>query len=393
MKRPERIGELLFLYTRKKLSSAKEKELSAWRDASPRNEALFQKETDPEHIRKEMSILFEAEAKAFEKFKQHHPGVQETKPKTIHSRIFYITRIAASVVTLLFLGLNLFSPATKNLEPGGYEVELVSFGKISAMLSDFRRGYLDSYAGIKIVEKPTGEVVCLVSSDTTKLKSKYYTLITPLGGMISIKFPDSTTVWLNTQSTIKYPANFSQDSIVVTIEGEAYFEQAPQSKYNYYINTDSVQITPSVATLNIHNYLEEPMLITFVKGSAKVHKKQKNTGTNSSDISISGAGYLKLAANNKPENLKQEFVPTQDLEEMVAWKNGRMLFHNASIQRIMNEISRWYNAEVVFEGTIPEKTFNLDLPRDAKFTKVVDALRQQGVYLTSKKKTITVTFK
>ena len=392
MSSPEKIGELLFRYTRGKLSSAKKKELSAWRNASTKNEAIFQKETDAEHIRKEISILFEAEARAFEKFKLLHPGVREIKPKTVRSRIFYMSKIAASLVTLVFVTIYIFQPPPKYLEPGGYEVKLVSWGKISAVLSDFQRGWLAGTANIELVEKPNGELICRVSSDTSKEKSKYYTLKTPLAGMMSIKFPDSTTLWLNAQSTIKYPANFSQDSIVVTIDGEAYFEQAPLSKYKYYINTDSIQITPSGARFNIHDYPEEPGFITLINGSAKVHVKQKNTGADSSDISISGTGYMKFEVNNMSANLKPEFVPTEDVLDMIAWKNGRILFHNASIQRIMNEISRWYNAEVVFEGTIPEKTFNLDLPRDAKFPKVVDALRQQGVHITTKKRRVTVSF-
>ena len=392
MSSPERIGELLFRYTRKKLSKSENDELLAWRNSSPKREELFKKETDPEHLRREMSILFESEARAYQKFQQRHPEVIELKPRRTHSRLFYITRIAAAVFTVFVLGAIFFSPATKNLEPGSYRAELVSFGSISGQLSDMRRGFLDGYSGIKIVDRSDGKIVCIVPNKTKDPKSKYYTLVTPIGGMLWITFPDNTAIWLNAGSEITYPANFSQDSIVIKIDGEAYFELAPQSKFSYYIQTDSIMVKPMEAHFDIRAYPQEPLTLTLLKGNAKVHMNQKYSGVDSSDLSVSEGGYVSVEGNIMTTNQKSAPASTNDLQDVIAWKNDRTIYHNAPIQRIMSDIARWYNAEVIYEGNIPDKLFNLDLPRNAKFPLVEDALRRQGVHFKVKKRTVTINF-
>jgi transmembrane sensor len=392
MNRAERIGKLMFRYTRSELSNKEKAELLAWRNASSNNEALFQKETDPEHIRKEMTLLFDAEARAFEKFKQLHPGVQEPKPKIIHSRVYYITRIAASAILILGLAYLLVPVSSHELEPGSYQAGLVTLGKASYVLNDINRGFLTGRAGIRIREQANGELLYIAPNDSGDPKDKFNTLFTPRGGMFSLRLPDGTMVWLNAGSKITYPANFSQDSILVTIEGEAYFEVAPQHKSGYFIRIDSVQIKTPGAHMNIRSYAGEPPLITLTQGIANVRMNRKFPDADSSEVLLHLPGQVKITPDEIIKNFNPEVLTVENISDVVAWKNGRISFHNAPIQKIMNDIARWYDAEVIYAGHIPDRGFNLDLPRDAKFRKVEDALHAQGAYLTVKKRTITVSF-
>ena len=392
----ERIGELLFKYTRKELSRAETEELSAWRKSTPKNEALFQKETDPEHIRNEMKILYEAEARAYEKFLQLHPEAPETpgfKPKTIISRIWYISKIAASAILTLGTGLYFLAiglaPA---LQPGTYQANLVSIDNVEYALNDFERGYLVKRAGIDVEEKANGVLLYIIPNDSTRLKDKYVKLSTPRRGMFSMRLPDGTMVWLNADSKISYPANFSQDSILITIQGEAYFEVVPHTKVRYCIQSDSLQINTTGAHINISCYSGEPTLVSLTQGSAKVRTRSKNISTDSSEVLLSLADRSTVTMNQLESKEKKDSLTGEDLQDVVAWKNWRISFHNAPIQKIMNEIARWYDAKVIYAGDIPGKGFNLDLPRDSKFSSIVNALHQQGVHITTEKKNVTVSF-
>jgi ferric-dicitrate binding protein FerR (iron transport regulator) len=43
-------------------------------------------------------------------------------------------------------------------------------------------------------------------------------------------------------------------------------------------------------------------------------------------------------------------VKRVNVEETVAWKNGWFVFHHESIQNIMKLATRWYDAEVEYQG-------------------------------------------
>ena len=50
------------------------------------------------------------------------------------------------------------------------------------------------------------------------------------------------------------------------------------------------------------------------------------------------------------------------------------------IHEIMNSLSRWYDAGIVYSGTIPTKGFDLNLSRDAGIKEVLEVLRKQGLH-------------
>lgn len=62
-------------------------------------------------------------------------------------------------------------------------------------------------------------------SDSTANKEKniYNTLYVPAGKKFSICLADGTQVFLNSQSTIKYPVTFTENTREVLLSGQAYF--------------------------------------------------------------------------------------------------------------------------------------------------------------------------
>src|SRR5450432_3201185 len=98
MTNPERIGNLLYRYTRKELSGKEEAELSAWRGLSPRNEDLFLTATDQEHIRLQVGQMFEERDYVFQKLREEYPPFEKYKPQKPKTRLYRMTRIAAACV-------------------------------------------------------------------------------------------------------------------------------------------------------------------------------------------------------------------------------------------------------------------------------------------------------
>ena len=47
----------------------------------------------------------------------------------------------------------------------------------------------------------------------------------------------------------------------------------------------------------------------------------------------------------------------------MAWKNGLFNFEGAELQSVMQQLARWYDVEIVYEGKIPVKYFEGKMDR------------------------------
>jgi transmembrane sensor len=278
--------------------------------------------------------------------------------------------------------------------PGSYKAELISSGAISQALNDFVRGFNAGKAGIKIEKKENGELVYIAPDYPHAAKDKYYEVITPRGGQFSIQFPDGTIAWLNAESSIKYPANFSQDSINMIVEGEVYFEVAQNTKHLYTVSlpstvnrqpstNKSLLIKTSNAHFDIENYHDVDSGITLFEGVATVEADFVGSKDIASEIVHPGE-------EAKIFTTRIIVAMVQNENEITAWKNGMTTYHKAPIQMIMSDISRWYDVDVEYMGKIPDKTFNLNMPRDTNLKELLAVLREQGIHLNLHAGKVTV---
>jgi ferric-dicitrate binding protein FerR (iron transport regulator) len=66
-----------------------------------------------------------------------------------------------------------------------------------------------------------------------------------------------------------------------------------------------------------------------------------------------GLDSLTLAPGEQCEVDKQTGLLTvkeADLVTTLAWKNGEFVFKNVTLENMINELSRWYDMEVVYES-------------------------------------------
>ena len=81
-----------------------------------------------------------------------------------------------------------------------------------------------------------------------------------------------------------------------------------------------------------------------------------------------------------------------DIEEVMAWKNGKFYFGDAmDIVSIMRQVSRWYDVEVEYKGTVSEHIGGT-ISRDVNVSKVFEMLEMTGsvkFQVNGKKVTVT----
>jgi len=167
----------------------------------------------------------------------------------------------------------------------------------------------------------------------------YNTISTPRGGQYLVILPDGTKVGLNATSYGRFPVAFTGGRRVVEIAGEAYFEVARDPAMPFIAKVRDMTVEVLGTHFNIMAYGEEQKIATtLLEGSVKVSR--------GSDKHMIVPGQQAVWTEYGTFNLKSDV----DMEEVVAWKNGKFHFNNADIRTIMRQIARWYDVDVEFEN-------------------------------------------
>jgi transmembrane sensor len=395
MKHSERIGMLMFRYIRDELSFEETQELDEWRALAPENEQLFQDETNPANIRNMIKEMYEDKDVIFQKIRKRYPELNEKSSATAKIRMI---SIAATVLITVGISIYFFlhniskkdkviektAIAGKSITPGGNHAILTLANGSSILLESAQTGIVRDEGSSIIIKKDSGQLEYSKNAKTLTNDLGYNTLRTPRGGQYILVLPDGSKVWLNAASSIKYPSSFTDNVRKVELEGEAYFEVAkiisPSTNKRLPFIVSMIG-KPDIEVLgthfNIMAYNDEPFITTtLLEGSVQIGSVVLNPGQ-------------QARISNSEASVK--VTSDVDVNAVVAWKNGKTSFKDASIQTIMRAISRWYDVDVTYKGVIPDKRFKGGLPRNTDLSELLNVLEQNGIHFNVTGKNIIVT--
>jgi ferric-dicitrate binding protein FerR (iron transport regulator) len=204
-------------------------------------------------------------------------------------------------------------------------------------------------------------------------KQKYNTLKVPRGGEYFVLLSDSTKVWLNSETILRYPVEFIGGERIVNLEGEAYFE-VKQNRKPFKVIADEQVVEVLGTSFNISSYKNDSLIFTtLVEGKVNVFLKENPTIKQT--LLPNYQSYL-----YKNENMIS--VREVDPFPYIAWKEGRFHFKNKSLNEIMHTLSRWYAVDFIFEDeNLASLKFTGDVKRYENLDKIL-ALIQQTNELT-----------
>lgn len=290
-------------------------------------------------------------------------------------------RVAAAAAVLMFLSAGLYfmfngtnrSNAVvykTDIKPGANKAILTLASGKTIVLTGAKNGELANEGNAVISKAANGEVVYNIN-DTANVKTlAYNTMTTPRSGQYHLVLADGTNVWLNAESSIKYPTVFSGSERKVEITGEAYFEVAHNAAKPFRVVTNGQVVEVLGTHFNVNAYTDEPIVkTTLLEGSVKV--------TQNENMAMLIPGQ-QAQVNRNADNAIQ-VIEHADTDEATAWKNGLFQFNKASIESIMRQASRWYNVEVSYDNNKkPVKTFTGNISRNSNLSQLLQILSYTG---------------
>ncbi len=171
------------------------------------------------------------------------------------------------------------------------------------------------------------------SAETTS----WNTLEIPASLDYKITLSDGTEVWMNSSSSLRFPFKFKGSTREVYLRGEAYFKVASDKKHPFIVHTKATEVKVLGTEFNINAYSAEV-------ATSLVHGKVQT--------SANGKG-IELKPGMEAIYIADKGFATRsfDAELVTSWMSGVYNFEDARLETIAKVIPRWFDVEVVFDGS------------------------------------------
>ncbi|WP_207515359.1 FecR family protein [Longitalea luteola] len=275
-------------------------------------------------------------------------------------------------------------PEIKPVTPGGNKALLTLADGSVIVLDSAANGTLSQQGKTIVLKKQDGQLEYRSGNNGNQDVVAWNTISTPRGGQYQVVLPDGTKVWLNAVSSLRFPAGFTGTERVVELTGEAYFEVA------------SLPIAGSGKKMPFKVIIPPPPPAEGIGGAqVEVLGTQFNVKAYADEASINTTlleGAVTMSSQKKRALMKpghqarvtkdgQMIVDEHaDVEEALAWKNGRFQFTDAGVETVMREIARWYDVTIEYAGKIPAEKFEGEIPRNSNIAEVIRILELSNVF-------------
>ncbi|AZS31745.1 FecR family protein [Butyricimonas faecalis] len=270
--------------------------------------------------------------------------------------------VAASVVVVFCLIIYYHSDtgqdvniAVQNIVPGQYNAILEMADGATYHLGG-HQGSLQEKTGRQIkIDTSLVSYLPVDDKQETPKEIVYNKLSIPRGGEYRIELEDGTKIWMNSESRLRYPVAFFNDTREVYLEGEAYFEVQRDANRPFIVHAGEQKVTVLGTSFGISCYASEVNdYTTLVSGKVKVDFER-------------GKQSFVLEPGMQVAYDKKSGIATErkvDVAEFVAWKNGKYVFKQKRLEDILSTLSRWYDFEVFYQNEdVKESLFSGELRR------------------------------
>ncbi len=157
--------------------------------------------------------------------------------------------------------------------------------------------------------------------------------------------PDSTVVWLNSNTTLQYPEEFTASTREVTLDGQAYFEVAKNKEKPFIVHAGEMQVEVLGTHFQVANYSHKSSVeAVLVEGSVKV----AGCGMENA-VMLEPGQLLKYSRRSGEANVSE--VNTANYTN---WTNGRIRFDNTNLGDIILNLEQWFATDIACDPQLAQ---------------------------------------
>ncbi|WP_198673062.1 FecR family protein [Algoriphagus litoralis] len=171
--------------------------------------------------------------------------------------------------------------------------------------------------------------VALLSRSTNKIQRAQVTL------------PDGTKVHLNVNSTLNFPETFEEDSRIVQLTGEAFFDVTHDPSRPFYVQSSTLNTKVLGTSFNISSYADEETRITVKTGKVQV------------SLNTDQKQQVYLMPNETaslPKGSSNLITGKADASSVIGWTSGKLEFESVPFDEVLARLEKYYHTPLVLSN-------------------------------------------
>ena len=375
------LARIIAASLRGKANDEEQRTLREWLSVSTRNKKIYDGFKDGKRL--EQKIV---ESRQINWEKDYQQFIKNRRIKTIirYAAILTLPLVAAGIFLLQKNDRQAIVSISEVIKPGEHKAVLITGGGERITLSDSTLSPIQEQNGM-IVNVMNNKVFYTLPEDSlcTQESPIFNTLQIPRGGEYFLTLADGTEVWLNAETEIRYPVQFTGNKRVVYLDGEAYFTVAPDKKKPFTVVSTHASVSVLGTQFNFRAYPDEQdVQTTLVSGSVIMQSEKYKQQIK---LVPGEQGVLEKRSANLTKQEVNTYLYT-------AWKDGRFAFRDARLEDLFNILARWYDLSVFYQS--PEAKdirFTGDLNKTDDFKSILKIIEQnERVTFTVNQRTVFI---
>lgn len=346
-----------------------EEKLNAWLEEDVRNKDLYRRILEVENFSTRNMYAKRLDVEhTWDALKEQLAGQRKRRS------LFSAWQIGVAASVILLVGIGLYwgfnkKPKVKqvevaaHVEMGGAKAILVTSRGDEIVLQDSSVQLITLGGGM--VAKNDGVQVSYKENEGAGKEDvlEYNTIRVPRGGEYKLFLSDNTEVFLNSDSEIRFPVKFGKGKRDVFLRGEAFFVVTKDASRPFVVNAnDKMSVEVLGTQFNLQAYPDDAFVETTLnEGAVRVFNGKQGVRLRPDEQAVYDEGKFT--------------VRKVDASSYSAWKEGRFMLLNHSLENIMTRLARWYNIDIFWENPeVKEYHFSGELARYEDFTEILRML-------------------
>ncbi|RXG11541.1 FecR family protein [Leeuwenhoekiella aestuarii] len=351
----ENVDDLIQKFQNRCISDEELTQLEQWVKSSKRNTYYFKNAIEQDYL----LTAYSRKDEKFSDFDKLLRPVKSSSRRIIPATLF---KYAAILV------LGIFTTALGYFYLTNQEEAVYNPGKITFTYPNGETMTLDESVQVTLTDE-SGNTLGVQKQgelDFTASKTQdttYNTLNVPRGKRLNLLLADGSRVYLNSESTLRFPAHFPETGTrEVYLTGEGFFEVAKDAQHPFRVNAEELQVEVLGTRFNVNAYDgAQEITTTLAEGSVKLVQ-----GNQEAKLVPGEAGIWKA-------NADQIEVSEVLVSNNTAWIENRLLFIDEPFETIVEKIERSYGVKIINNNpSLAATRFNGDF--DLKTESVNDVL-------------------